>query len=115
MQHFYNVTIIRLLNGIHVDVGCKSFVFNDIDEGMREIGGYLKDPHRAVARWKLMLPKDFANHNYDGSEMETPIRTDSPRRGYVEPRHDQSNRVGTPVGWIGPRETPYLEGTVGQT
>lgn len=47
----HDVTIEFLSIGCVVRVGCKTIPFTNVDEAMRELTEYVKDPHTARAKW----------------------------------------------------------------
>jgi hypothetical protein len=48
----YDIIIKKVANGCIVQVGCKTFVFNDTNKAAAEIGAYLKDPVATIKRYK---------------------------------------------------------------
>ena len=72
MKNFHNIAIARYINGIQINVGCKSFVFNDIHEGMAEVADYLINPEKAIALWKGLHPDEFSEFTSGGVPIEAP-------------------------------------------
>lgn len=72
MFRFYPINIERLINGVEIKIGCKTFVFNDIDVGMLELAAYLKNPRMAIAHWKGIQPEYFEGFTDDGFERDVP-------------------------------------------
>ena len=70
MKNFHNIAIARYINGIQINVGCKSFVFNDIHEGMSEVAAYLMNPEKAIAHWKGLHPDEFSEFTSGGIPID---------------------------------------------
>jgi len=70
MKNFHNIAIARYINGIQINVGCKSFVFNDIHEGMAEVANYLINPEKAIALWKGLHPDEFSEFTSGGIPID---------------------------------------------
>ncbi len=51
-QPYFDVNIRKVVNGCIVTVGCKTFVFNDTDKAVKEIGAYLENPVATIKRYK---------------------------------------------------------------
>ena len=47
----WEVNIRVLTVGCIINVGCKSFAFSTIEEGLKELQDYYKDPSAARAKW----------------------------------------------------------------
>lgn len=56
MDKVYNVRIIQAVNGAIVEVGCKTFVFNDFDLLLKELHDYLYDPKATTRKWAKTFP-----------------------------------------------------------
>jgi hypothetical protein len=114
--HFYNVQISRLINGIKIEVGCKTFVFNDINEGLMEVVAYFKNPYQAIAHWKAVSPDDFKEFDKDGKplkEVLLEVPQDAPQ-GECGPRDAYILRSPSTRGLYVQRgedpERPMMEG-----
>ena len=57
----YEAKIVRVINGVIIKVGCNNFVFNDINEGMEQLGKYYTNPAAAMEDWKVRLTA-FSEH-----------------------------------------------------
>lgn len=63
------VSIRNAVNGHIVTVGCVTFVFNDLEELMRELRRYLTDPQGAQKTWEGKI-KEFYRGGFDAPEEE---------------------------------------------
>jgi len=55
----YDINISKVVNGVIVKVGCRTFVFNSIDLAMDEIKGYILDPKVVEEEYKEVYPEAF--------------------------------------------------------
>ena len=72
----YEAKIVRVINGVIIKVGCNNFVFNDINEGMEQLGKYYINPAAAMRDWKVRLTA-FSEHQAvmaDGPDVPQPTQ-----------------------------------------
>lgn len=55
-NHEINIRFLSV--GCVIRVGCKEVPFTSIEEGMRELNDYVKDPYQSTKRWNEIFNKN---------------------------------------------------------
>lgn len=73
----HQINISHAVNGIIVNVGCKTFVFTDISKGFKEMERYYRNPRKVEAEYRKNFPQLQKDEVLCCNELEVPPTQDN--------------------------------------